>query len=598
MAGEAPKSTPPVPSKSPALADEATDLKALRGAVVDAAAVSAGLWFSYIFMLLYLLIAVGGVTHRNLFLEDPVKLPFLGIDLPLVGFFVLAPGLFLIVHAYVLLHFVLFAGKVGVFDSELQAQISDEEVRAQLRWQLPSNIFVQILAGTRDVRRGFTGCLLRLIAQVSFVAGPLALLMLFQIQFLPYHPRPAIALWLRVTVLIDLVLLWMLWPAVARGKLTWIAWRDFHRARIVPAALVRLVRALWLALWVRPDDKPVWIYWCVLRRVARRGTVVAAAIASLVPVLLVFAISTYPDEWLCIQLRSVPVLWTVPALLFDRQPNGWFSDRLVLADQSFVDVDKLDKVNVSRSFRRRDLRQAILDRTDLRKADFIGAVLNDASFVGANLQNALLGCTPVYLHEKTCAQLQGARFDLAKLQGVDLQRAQLQGTTFIGAELQGVDLKRAQLQGAQLTYARLEGTRFEEAQLQGADLKRAELLGADLQRAQLQGADLWQAQLQGTDLREAQLQGVNLDEAPLRGATFANASVWRLHGDFRIDLTDFYRCDPDTMPWRGSNNAQFITWRDSILMRVSANEYNAMRVLKIPPGEARSRAREAARECD
>src|SRR5262249_27327768 len=278
---------PRVRSRSPALADEATDRKALRGAVVDAAAVSAGLWLSYIFVLLYLLIAVGGVTHRNLFFEDPVKLPFLSVDLPLVGFFVLAPALFLMVHAYVLLHFVLFAGKVGVFHSELQAQISDEEVRAQLRWQLPSNIFVQILAGTPDVRRGFTGCLLRLIAQVSLVAGPLALLMLFQIQFLPYHPKPAIALWLRVTVLIDLLLLWMLWPAVARGKVTRIAWRDFHRARIVPAALVRLVRTLWLVPWVTPDNKPVWIYWCVLRRVARRGTVVAAAIASLILILLV-----------------------------------------------------------------------------------------------------------------------------------------------------------------------------------------------------------------------------------------------------------------------------------------------------------------------
>ena len=111
----------------PPIAGKAQDLEALRSAVVDAANVGGGLWFSYLFVLLYLVIAVGSVTHRDLLLESPVKLPFLNVDLPLLGFFVLGPVLFLIVHAYVLLHFVLLAGKVGVFHAELQAQIADDD---------------------------------------------------------------------------------------------------------------------------------------------------------------------------------------------------------------------------------------------------------------------------------------------------------------------------------------------------------------------------------------------------------------------------------------------------------------------------------------
>src|SRR5262249_30256184 len=94
-----------MPPSAAAFAGKAKDLGALRDAVVDAASVGAGLWLSYLFVLLYLIVAVGGVTHRNLLFESPVKLPFLGVDLPLVGFFVLGPALFLIVHAYVLLHF-------------------------------------------------------------------------------------------------------------------------------------------------------------------------------------------------------------------------------------------------------------------------------------------------------------------------------------------------------------------------------------------------------------------------------------------------------------------------------------------------------------
>ena len=104
---------PGLPDTAKALAAKAKDLEALLTSVIDAA--SAGLWSSYIFVLLYLLIAVGSVTHRDLFLESPVKLPFLNVDLPLIGFLWVGPLLFLVVHAYVLLHFVLLAGKVGVF---------------------------------------------------------------------------------------------------------------------------------------------------------------------------------------------------------------------------------------------------------------------------------------------------------------------------------------------------------------------------------------------------------------------------------------------------------------------------------------------------
>jgi hypothetical protein len=71
----------------PALAAKADDLEAIRAAVVDAAGISTGLWLSYLFVLFYLLVAAGGVTHRDLFFESPVKLPFLNVDLPLKGFF-------------------------------------------------------------------------------------------------------------------------------------------------------------------------------------------------------------------------------------------------------------------------------------------------------------------------------------------------------------------------------------------------------------------------------------------------------------------------------------------------------------------------------
>src|SRR5437868_615555 len=95
MASEAkPEEKPAV--APPPIAGKARDLEALRSAVVDAANVSTGFWFSYLFVLLYFIVAVGGVTHKMLLFESAVKLPIIGVDLPLTGFFVLGPLLFLI----------------------------------------------------------------------------------------------------------------------------------------------------------------------------------------------------------------------------------------------------------------------------------------------------------------------------------------------------------------------------------------------------------------------------------------------------------------------------------------------------------------------
>jgi hypothetical protein len=258
---------PPLPPTAAALASKAKDLEALRDAVVDAASVGAGLWFSYLFVLFYLLIAVGGVTHADLLLERPVKLPFLQVDLPLLGFFWLGPAIFIIVHVYVLLHFVLLAGKIGDFDKELKAQIADDETRARLRRQLPSNIFVQFLAGPRETRSSILGFLLQAIAVISLVFGPIALLVFFELQFLPYH-HEIITWWHRIAVLADIVLLWMLWPPIAKAERTGLSWRDFRRVKIV-----------------------------------------ALAFASLAPVLLVTTIATFPGEWL---EHSLPSLQFIP----------------------------------------------------------------------------------------------------------------------------------------------------------------------------------------------------------------------------------------------------------------------------------------------
>jgi hypothetical protein len=69
----------------PAIAAKADDLEEIKESVEDAASVSGGLWLSYLFVLSYIAIAAGAVTHEDLLLVRAAKLPFLNVELPLLA---------------------------------------------------------------------------------------------------------------------------------------------------------------------------------------------------------------------------------------------------------------------------------------------------------------------------------------------------------------------------------------------------------------------------------------------------------------------------------------------------------------------------------
>ncbi|MGE3280587.1 MAG: pentapeptide repeat-containing protein [Alphaproteobacteria bacterium] len=447
-------------------------------------------------------------------------MPFLNVDLPLTWFFALGPLVFLIVHAYTLLHFALLADRVGNFHKELEGQIRRPSDREGIRPQLPSSIFVQFLAGPRDIRSGFMGSMLRLIAWISLILGPIALLVFFELQFLPYHD-PWVTWWHRFAVFIDVLLLWALWPRIARGTTTWLRWRDFRRPGI------------WVPL-----------------------------LLSIVPVWLVFGVATFPGEWLHALIPDIELKWTPHKLLVAGEVDpmvgrlrSFGSNRLVLPQidlrehPKFDTKEKIDSRRTTLWLRTRRLENAILNYAYLPKVDFGGAQLQGARldgthlqgavFTGARLQGASLGLADMRDARLHSAQLQGAEFSAALLQGAWFHGAQLQGALLKVAYLQGALLDRAQLQGASLDRAQLQGASLDRAQLQGASLIEAQLQGASLIEAQLQGASLDRAQLQGALLDRAQLQGASLIEAQLQGALLSGTVVWRADAS-GIDTTDTY----------------------------------------------------------
>jgi uncharacterized protein YjbI with pentapeptide repeats len=550
------------PADLPPIAAKADDLEAIKKAVDDAASVSGGLWLSYLFVLFYFAVAAGAVTHADLFLENPVKLPFLtGIELPLVSFFFIAPILFVIVHAYTLVHLVFLTDKAKRFHQTLYAQISDQSdlreeeskkrraIRDGLRRQLASNIFIQFLAGPTDIRESAFGWLLRAIGWVTLVIAPILLLLLMQVQFLPFHS--SFVTWTqRVALVADLALVWWLWRKILSG-----------REMSGPRTRVSLTWA---------------------------GVGIALSFCS---ILFSWTVATFPGEWQEDNLQNIRGLGgrlSIHDILFKisldpntRRPKNILSNTLILSNLNIYEGLKIDDPQKAQwhdfffRARGRDLKGATLDLANLPKVDFEGADLRGASLFGARLQ--------------------GASLSGAQLLGAVLDRAQFQGTRFDHVQLQGVSLRDAQLQGAWLVGESLQGAMLDGAQLQGAVLYHASLGGASLDGTQLQGAVLDEAQLQGASLRGAQLQGASMRDTLFIAADLSGASLWRTNpplGAFpkitAIRLSD----DPD--PWKPSSSERYEArpWDD--------RAYQDLRQMmeSIPTRAARDQALENIRTLD
>ncbi|HEY8006697.1 MAG TPA: pentapeptide repeat-containing protein [Methylocella sp.] len=523
-------------------AEQAHDLEAARGSVGEAASVTTGLWLSYLFVLVYIAIAAGAVTHKDLFLENPVKLPFVSdVPLPLVAFFVLAPIVFIVSHAYTLVHFVMLAAKVGVYNEELHTQLGHaEETKEYLRWQLPSNIFVQILAGPAHLRLGTLGFLSKRIAWVSLVIGPIFLLLLIQVQFLPFHSEGIT--WLhRFFIALDVVLLWALWPAVVDGGIGMKQVRGWRQIWLVLGGCAAIGLSVTAATF--PGERmEEWI--------GRRPT--------LPP--FVAAVLGQRDGNDLSNSKDQPAWTSVHDLLFNgpydaRKQNrtSLFSNTLVLPGFNALAVGKIDDSKLGPfeySFTRKD-------------GHFEGAIFEGADLRKINLENA-------------------------HLQGASLLQAKLQGAQFYNANLNGAKLNQAKLQGASLDSAQLEGVELTGAALQGAWALNADLKGAFLKEAQLQGAGLNGAQLQGAELDGAQLSGASLDGAFLwrAGLNVKSADALRAQGVMWDPFWKETTQASQSKPWTGE---AFIDLKNTIERDVPAGETRdeiLKRVELLDPGEA------------
>ena len=505
-------------------------------------------WLIFIAIMSYLLIAVAGVTHKELLLSSDIQLPVLQVKIDLTRFFLFAPIAVVLFHLGVVAQLVMLARKTIEFDYAIRILETTDRRTHPLRLELHNFFFVQAIAGPERSR--VMSAFLHGLSWLTLAILPVLVLLYVQVVFLPYH---------------DVGITWA------------------HRAALVADMLLLALIGVFLT---RPEAS-------VLRALAAQGRARPLAFTVTTAVMLFtlmfsFLVATVPGEWLDRMAERVSAAgdrrlvseraaygFAIP--LLGSRPDGTllgvFERNLSVPDVDLV-VDKdATPGEPTLNLRGRDLRFARLDRTDLHQADLTGADLEGASLAGADLRNVFMQCADIdeliFSGDRKaarCPTAERANFAGAKLAGARLQGAGLRGARFEGADLAGADLSHAALPGASFYNARLEraeltggvslqGANFATATLRGTDLTGAKLVGADftaasmkgavLAHALLQGARMRDADLEAADLYKANLQAADLRGARIRGATLLEARIWLTPTPERdreatqlIDLTD------------------------------------------------------------
>jgi len=533
----------------------------------------------------YVIVIAVGRTDLDLLIGKGIRLPIVDTEVPIVGFFAVAPWILVVVHFNLLLHLQLLARKLHAFDQ------ADEhsELRNQLRI-FPTTWY---LAGKTDPR---TRRLLSLMISITLIILPLLSLLILQLQFLAYQSE--LITWSqRFAIWLDLVQLAYFWPIIVElgGSSCTIKERlqSFHqkylpriRDWIAPTlsgiGLILIfcgtewyVWAGLTALWVSAITSTLYEP-RIFVRIAKTGGIIILPLFFAVIFIISFKILHIPtqsnvlgylwsitsDDLYKWQLLVMIVIMTSTALLslghrrasrssimllfatqltfplsLGFQVDGEMLEKYLLAFQQhkakpsvinnlFISDNRILNLKEERLFANHPDPEIV---AQLRSSEWAKALqkiepinLQGRSLRHANFENALL-CRA----DLRSAMLQGANFSSANLKRADLSRANLQGASLIGTQLQGAELTKAQLQSANLAGVQLQGANLKAATLQGTFLyyNSAQFQGANLNWAQLQGAYLTDAQFQGANLTDAQLQGTKLNRAQFQGADLSRADL-------------------------------------------------------------------------
>ena len=488
-------------------------------------------WFSLIAALLFCGVTLLDVQDRDFFeYGAATKLPLIGVEVPVVGFFLSAPVLVLALYLYLHIYLTKLWRALAA-PIEVEGDL-DEHVYP---WLLSD---AALRMRPKAPKRDF-GWLTGLVSWALGWAFAPVILFEFWRKSWPYHSE-YLTLWIAFLLVVSLWM-WSLSRSLMRDRMTGVDRRTLQGI----SGLVEFCRPFFafagviifgMISWEKTEGSlpKAW------------GKLTELHSANLYRLSFV----QLPDNWQSRELawqsyqrenratvideleraRSAREAHTKPetgAEGEEKTPEPIPEKDIIgklkaefkrVRAEAVIHLPKQDWEGVD--LRRSELREAILPGLNLRWANMEGADLKQVQMAEADLAWAQVKGANL-----SGAQMEGAVFSGAQMQMADLRGAKMEAAVLMWTQLGKADLRGAHLRDANLWWAQLMGANLTKAQMQGAALEKARMENANLSRANLNGADLTGAQLTGADLSFAQLQEADFTGAKMEGADLFGARL-------------------------------------------------------------------------
>lgn len=105
-------------------------------------------FFALLSIAAYIGVVIAGTTDEQLLRISPVKLPIVGVEVPLTGFYIFVPWLFVLLHFNLLIHLGLTSKKLKRFLDDIAPL--DAELADRLRNDISNFPLAQWMAGKQD----------------------------------------------------------------------------------------------------------------------------------------------------------------------------------------------------------------------------------------------------------------------------------------------------------------------------------------------------------------------------------------------------------------------------------------------------------------
>ncbi|MEM7300095.1 MAG: pentapeptide repeat-containing protein [Pseudomonadota bacterium] len=439
--------------------------------VNDAAGKLQSLWFGFMGLSAFIVIIAADTGHEDVFLDKTIGVPIVNVDLPIAGFYLVSPIIFVLFHLYIAIRINFLLESFREYKKISESEISNPATRLEHSRYFGASLFLQAQRARED-----GSMLVRVLAVVSIVITvaivPAAALIFCQIKIIPYQSNFVTDAQI-VTIALDmLVVAFVVFSTLRYTEINMSGIASFT----VYAALAAVV--LWSALTIT------------------------------------FPSSRFDGNLVARTLWGTDSSFGMPST----SVNRWFETTLDLANQDFVDDDLLtvDRAGYTLNLVGRSFIGANFDRVDMRQADFTNADLRGSDFRHAKFQGSR------FLN----ADLRGAKLEVTELQNSNMQYANVGEALIANARFQGSQLECASFVGAHIT-----GTKFQGSDMRGTSFVASQISNSNFDATTLYGVQFQLSDITNTSFRWSTIQSAPQANVPLYrvhvfGAQFDSKSTF------------------------------------------------------------------------